>query len=280
MQIDVIDDKSPFVRLSGWATESLVPRSGLLLNPTGRPLSQEIQSLLTNWKGPDLTSYGELVLEGTFRLQRAKNERTLFLLDKLLLITKKRDDTFTYKAHILVGVTAGHLGDKDGPARSLSLRVPHLRLSPLQCGNLMLVEVIPKEPLSFSVFHYKNPKLQHTVQVGGLTLSRPPLVDEACWVPGPFQGFLTAPGASHLVGGAKGVGLSHIRRFHLPPQAKSQQDKRLWVLHLKRLILENHAAKIPAKVRGETQSADSGSQGLRSWWGSRTGSEAQLKTSI
>ncbi|XP_004646037.1 pleckstrin homology domain-containing family G member 1 [Octodon degus] len=125
---------------------------------------QEIQSLLTNWKGPDLTSYGELVLEGTFRLQRAKNERTLFLLDKLLLITKKRDDTFTYKAHIL-------------------------------CGNLMLVEVIPKEPLGFSVFHYKNPKVQHTVQ------------------------------------------------------AKSQQDKRLWVLHLKRLILENHAAKIPAKAK-------------------------------
>nr|XP_030709022.1 pleckstrin homology domain-containing family G member 1 isoform X3 [Globicephala melas] len=93
---------------------------------------QEIQSLLTNWKGPDLTSYGELVLEGTFRLQRAKNERTLFLFDKLLLITKKRDDTFTYKAHIL---------------------------------------------------------------------------------------------------------------------AKSQQDKRLWVLHLKRLILENHAAKIPAKAK-------------------------------
>lgn len=29
----------------------------------------------------------------------------------------------------------------------------------------MLVEVIPKEPLSFTVFHYKNPKLQHTVQV-------------------------------------------------------------------------------------------------------------------
>ncbi|KAM6354554.1 pleckstrin homology domain-containing family G member 1 [Podargus strigoides] len=125
---------------------------------------QEIQSLLTNWKGPDLTSYGELVLEGTFRIQRAKNERTLFLFDKLLLITKKRDDMFVYKAHIL-------------------------------CGNLMLVEVIPKEPLSFSVFHYKNPKMQHTVQ------------------------------------------------------AKSQQDKRLWILHLKRLILENHPAKIPAKAK-------------------------------
>uniref|UniRef100_A0A3B3ZXF6 Uncharacterized protein n=1 Tax=Periophthalmus magnuspinnatus TaxID=409849 RepID=A0A3B3ZXF6_9GOBI len=127
---------------------------------------QEIQSLLTNWKGPDLIGYGELVLEGTFRLQRAKNERTLFLFDKLLLITKKREETYTYKAHIL-------------------------------CCNLMLVEVIPKEPLSFSVFHYKNPKLQHTVQ------------------------------------------------------AKSQQDKRMWILHLKRLILENHPAKIPAKVRAD-----------------------------
>lgn len=65
-------------------------------------LPQEIQSLLTNWKGPDLIGYGELVLEGTFRIQRAKNERTLFLFDKLLLITKKREETYTYKAHILV----------------------------------------------------------------------------------------------------------------------------------------------------------------------------------
>ncbi|KAK1171522.1 hypothetical protein AOXY_G6370 [Acipenser oxyrinchus oxyrinchus] len=125
---------------------------------------QEIQSLLTSWKGPDLISYGELVLEGTFRIQRAKNERTLFLFDKLLLISKKREESYAYKAHIL-------------------------------CCNLMLVEVIPKEPLSFSVFHYKNPKLQHTVQ------------------------------------------------------ARSQQDKRLWILYLKRLILENHPAKIPAKAK-------------------------------
>ncbi|KAI1897674.1 hypothetical protein AGOR_G00085700 [Albula goreensis] len=125
---------------------------------------QEVQSQLTNWKGPDLISYGELVLEGTFRIQRAKNERTLFLFDRLLLITKKREESYTYKAHIL-------------------------------CCNLMLVELIPKEPLSFSVFHYKNPKLQHTVQ------------------------------------------------------AKSQQDKRMWILHLKRLILENHPAKIPAKAK-------------------------------
>ncbi|KAK2502072.1 hypothetical protein MC885_015641 [Smutsia gigantea] len=155
---------------------------------------QEIQSLLTNWQGPDLTSYGELVLEGTFRIQRAKNERTLFLFDKLLLITKKRDDTFTYKAHILVGLHVGHRQGVEWLV-PFSPKRASPSLSPAQCGNLMLVEVIPKEPLSFSVFHYKNPKLQHTVQ------------------------------------------------------AKSQQDKRLWVLHLKRLILENHAAKIPAKAK-------------------------------
>ncbi|XP_072552294.1 pleckstrin homology domain-containing family G member 1 isoform X2 [Salminus brasiliensis] len=139
---------------------------------------QEIQSLLTNWQGPDLIGYGELVLEGTFRVQRVKNERTLFLFDKLLLITKKREETYTYKAHIL-------------------------------CCNLMLVEVIPKEPLSFSVFHYKNPKLQHTVQ------------------------------------------------------AKSQQDKRTWIQHLKRLILENHPAKIPAKAKQAILAMDVHHPGLQ-----------------
>lgn len=63
---------------------------------------QEIQSLLINWKGPDLTTYGELVLEGTFRVHRVRNERTFFLFDKALLITKKRGDHFVYKGHIPV----------------------------------------------------------------------------------------------------------------------------------------------------------------------------------
>lgn len=63
---------------------------------------QEIQSLLINWKGPDLTTYGELVLEGTFQVQRAKNTRMLFLFDKMLLITKKRGEHYVYKTHILV----------------------------------------------------------------------------------------------------------------------------------------------------------------------------------
>ncbi|NXT00117.1 PKHG3 protein, partial [Jacana jacana] len=61
---------------------------------------QEIQSLLLGWKGPDLTSYGELVLEGTFRVQRVRHERAVFLFDKTLLITKRRGDHYIYKSHI------------------------------------------------------------------------------------------------------------------------------------------------------------------------------------
>lgn len=63
---------------------------------------QEIQSLLINWKGPDLTTYGELVLEGSFHVLRAKNTRTLFLFERMLLITKKRGEHYVYKIHISV----------------------------------------------------------------------------------------------------------------------------------------------------------------------------------
>ncbi|XP_053366020.1 pleckstrin homology domain-containing family G member 3 isoform X2 [Clarias gariepinus] len=93
---------------------------------------QEIQSLLINWKGPDLTTYGELVLEGTFHVHRAKSERTFFLLDKILLITKKRGEHYFYKTHIM-------------------------------CSTLMLIESA-KDSLRFSVTHYKHPKQPHTVK--------------------------------------------------------------------------------------------------------------------
>lgn len=36
-----------------------------------------------------------------------------------------------------------------------------------------------------------------------------------------------------------------------PPQAKSVEEKRVWTHHIKRLILENHHAIIPQKVRAE-----------------------------
>uniref|UniRef100_A0A8C1U0D9 Si:ch73-212j7.3 n=1 Tax=Cyprinus carpio TaxID=7962 RepID=A0A8C1U0D9_CYPCA len=93
---------------------------------------QEVQSLLINWKGPDLTTYGELVLEGTFRVHRAKNERTLFLFDRMLLITKRRGEHYVYNTHI-------------------------------SCSTLMLIESA-KDSLCFSVTHYKHPKQPHSVQ--------------------------------------------------------------------------------------------------------------------
>ncbi|XP_077411472.1 pleckstrin homology domain-containing family G member 3-like isoform X2 [Vanacampus margaritifer] len=93
---------------------------------------QEIQSLLINWKGPDLTTFGELALEGTFHVLRAKNSRTLFLFEKMLLITKRRGEHYVYKTHI-------------------------------SCSTLMLLDSA-KDPLLFSVIHFKHPKQPHTVQ--------------------------------------------------------------------------------------------------------------------
>ncbi|XP_036887629.1 pleckstrin homology domain-containing family G member 3 isoform X3 [Sturnira hondurensis] len=93
---------------------------------------QEIQSLLINWKGPDLTIYGELVLEGTFRLHRVRSEKTFFLFDKALLVTKKRGDHFVYKGQI-------------------------------PCSSLMLIEST-RDSLCFTVTHYKHSKQQYSIQ--------------------------------------------------------------------------------------------------------------------
>ncbi|CAM4569409.1 unnamed protein product [Lepidochelys olivacea] len=93
---------------------------------------QEIQSLLLHWKGPDLTTFGELVLEGTFRVSRMRNERTFFLFDRTLLITKRRGDHFVCKSHI-------------------------------PCSSLMLIEST-RDSLCFSVTHYKHSKQQYSIQ--------------------------------------------------------------------------------------------------------------------
>ncbi|XP_035287650.1 pleckstrin homology domain-containing family G member 3 isoform X2 [Anguilla anguilla] len=93
---------------------------------------QEVQSLLINWKGPDLTTYGELVLEGTFRVHRARKEKTLFLFEKMLIFTKKRGEHYVYKSHF-------------------------------SCSTLMLIEST-KDSLCFSIAHFKHPKQPQTVQ--------------------------------------------------------------------------------------------------------------------
>ncbi|KAJ8280703.1 hypothetical protein GJAV_G00057950 [Gymnothorax javanicus] len=124
---------------------------------------QEIESLLLNWAGPDLSGFGELVLEGSFRVQRVKKERAFFLFDKMLLIAKKRGEHFIYSTHIF-------------------------------CCNLLLVENM-KDPLCFKVSDQTIPKQLHVVQ------------------------------------------------------AKNQEEKRLWLHYLKRLIVENHPASLPLKAR-------------------------------
>ncbi|TDH15412.1 hypothetical protein EPR50_G00031250 [Perca flavescens] len=115
---------------------------------------QEIESLLVNWSGPDLGGFGELVLEGSFKVQRVKKERAFFLFDTMLLIAKKRLEQFVYSTHIFV-----------------------------------------KDSLCFKVSDQTIPKQQHVVQT------------------------------------------------------KNQEEKRLWVHYLKRLIVENHPASLPQKAR-------------------------------
>lgn len=56
-----------------------------------------------NWTGPDLGGFGELVLEGSFKVQKVKKERAFFLFDRMLLIAKKRLEQFVYSTHIFVG---------------------------------------------------------------------------------------------------------------------------------------------------------------------------------
>ncbi|XP_018304705.1 uncharacterized protein GEFmeso isoform X2 [Mycetomoellerius zeteki] len=103
---------------------------------------QEIQSLLYGWLGPDLTTSGELVAEGRFRMRGAKAPRHAFLFDRMLLLTKKKEDgLLVYKAHIM-------------------------------CSNLMLIESIPGEPLSFHVIPFDNPRLQYTLQARNLEQKR------------------------------------------------------------------------------------------------------------
>ncbi|XP_032474607.1 pleckstrin homology domain-containing family G member 3 isoform X7 [Phocoena sinus] len=117
---------------------------------------QEIQSLLINWKGPDLTTYGELVLEGTFRVHRVRNEKTFFLFDKALLITKKRGDHFVYKGHIPM-VLRGW-GPRSAPRLVLDCPLPLP-----QCSSLMLIESTRESPC-FTVTHYKHSKQQYNIQ--------------------------------------------------------------------------------------------------------------------
>ncbi|XP_051934116.1 pleckstrin homology domain-containing family G member 2 isoform X2 [Hippocampus zosterae] len=101
---------------------------------------QEIESLLVNWSGPDLSAFGELVVEGSFKVHRVKKERAFFLFDKMLLIAKKRPERFVYSTHIF-------------------------------CCNLLLADAL-KEPLCFRVSDLMIPKRQHVVRTKNMEEKR------------------------------------------------------------------------------------------------------------
>ncbi|MEQ2158148.1 hypothetical protein GOODEAATRI_009205 [Goodea atripinnis] len=107
----------------------------------------------------DLTTYGELVLEGSFKVPRARHERTLFLFDRMLLITKRRGEHYIYKTHISVSKPTNKqaLMSNNWLRSNASLSVL------LQSSTLLLIESA-KDSLSFSVSHYKHLKQPHTVQ--------------------------------------------------------------------------------------------------------------------
>ncbi|XP_054436775.1 pleckstrin homology domain-containing family G member 2 [Pteronotus mesoamericanus] len=99
---------------------------------------QEVQRRLGGWTGPELSAFGELVLEGSFRggggggPRLRGGERLLFLFSRMLLVAKRRGPEYTYKGHIF-------------------------------CCNLSVSES-PRDPLGFKVADLTIPKHRHLLQ--------------------------------------------------------------------------------------------------------------------
>ncbi|XP_034367055.1 pleckstrin homology domain-containing family G member 2 isoform X4 [Arvicanthis niloticus] len=99
---------------------------------------QEVQRRLGGWTGPELSAFGELVLEGTFRggggggPRLRGGERLLFLFSRMLLVAKRRGPEYSYKGHIF-------------------------------CCNLSVSET-PRDPLGFKVSDLTIPKHRHLFQ--------------------------------------------------------------------------------------------------------------------
>nr|XP_044989651.1 pleckstrin homology domain-containing family G member 2 isoform X2 [Jaculus jaculus] len=96
---------------------------------------QEVQRRLGGWTGPELSAFGELVLEGAFRGGGPRlrgGERLLFLFSRMLLVAKRRGPEYTYKGHIF-------------------------------CCNLCVSEN-PRDPLGFKVSDLTIPKHRYLLQ--------------------------------------------------------------------------------------------------------------------
>nr|XP_045234356.1 pleckstrin homology domain-containing family G member 2 isoform X3 [Macaca fascicularis] len=111
-------------------------QAGACSAPPGGP--REVQRRLGGWTGPELSAFGELVLEGAFRggggggPRLRGGERLLFLFSRMLLVAKRRGLEYTYKGHIF-------------------------------CCNLSVSES-PRDPLGFKVSDLTIPKHRHLLQ--------------------------------------------------------------------------------------------------------------------
>ncbi|XP_078344781.1 uncharacterized protein LOC144630312 isoform X2 [Oculina patagonica] len=136
---------------------------------------QEIQSQMSDFEGPDLTTYGSLVLEDTFRMHGTRTDRYLFLFEQILLITKRKESGYSCKATLML-------------------------------SNMMMLESVSKEPLAFQIIRFDNQKITYT--------------------------FL----------------------------ARNIDQKRKWMLELKRLIVDSLAAPVSTKARNIILGKESGGE--------------------
>ncbi|ULT89925.1 hypothetical protein L3Y34_008368 [Caenorhabditis briggsae] len=107
----------------------------------------QLQSTLQKWKADEiqisnLSAYGDLLLEASFRQAGSKTMRLLFLFEEMLLIVKQRGSNYVCKDYIM-------------------------------CSNLMLNEwICPEEPLSFQVLSFDNPRAQYVFLASSMEQKR------------------------------------------------------------------------------------------------------------
>ncbi|OWK15782.1 hypothetical protein Celaphus_00004415 [Cervus elaphus hippelaphus] len=155
---------------------------------------QEVQRRLGGWTGPDLSAFGELVLEGAFRggggsgPRLRGGERLLFLFSRMLLVAKRRGPEYTYKGHIF----CCNLSVSENPRDPLGFKVSdltipkHRHLLQLHHQDLPLPVVaadsLPLKDLYVMFPHDAKPRLKHAGSAGELY---PPLEPQP---PGPTSG--------------------------------------------------------------------------------------------
>ncbi|CAD6186583.1 unnamed protein product [Caenorhabditis auriculariae] len=108
----------------------------------------QLQTALQKWRVDEqiqtsnLSAYGDLLLEASFRQAGSKTSRLLFLFEEMLLIVKQRGSSYVCKDYIM-------------------------------CSNLMLNEwICPEEPLSFQVLSFDNPRAQYVFLASSMDQKR------------------------------------------------------------------------------------------------------------